>query len=48
MVEKTNGKEMRKMEIRLNKQDLQDKILACWIGKNIGGTLGGAYEGVRK
>ena len=33
------------MEIRLNKQQLRDKILGCWIGKNIGGTMGAPYEG---
>ena len=30
--------------IRLNKAYLRDKIHACWIGKNIGGTIGGPYE----
>lgn len=25
--------------------DYFDKVRACWIGKNIGGTLGGPYEG---
>ena len=34
--------------IKINKQELRDKILACWIGKNIGGTLGGPYEGKRE
>ena len=29
-----------------NKEQLRDKILACWIGKNIGGTVGGPFEGV--
>ena len=24
--------------------DYRDKVYACWIGKNIGGTLGGPYE----
>ncbi len=24
---------------------IRKKVLACWFGKNIGGTLGGAYEG---
>lgn len=33
------------MKIVLNKERLRDKIYACWIGKNIGGTLGGPYEG---
>ena len=27
---------------------LKDKVYACWIGKNIGGTLGGPYEGKRQ
>lgn len=31
-----------------NKQELQDKISACWIGKNIGGTIGGPYEGKKE
>ncbi|MBE7043365.1 MAG: ADP-ribosylglycohydrolase family protein [Ruminococcaceae bacterium] len=31
--------------IYFNKEKLRDKIYACWIGKNIGGTLGGPYEG---
>ncbi len=25
---------------------IRKKVLACWFGKNIGGTLGGPYEGV--
>ena len=33
------------MNVKLNKQELKDKILACWIGKNIGGTVGGPFEG---
>lgn len=28
-----------------NYDSLRDKILACWIGKNIGGTMGAPYEG---
>lgn len=27
------------------KNSFRDKVLACWLGKNIGGTLGGPYEG---
>lgn len=34
--------------IRLNKETLRDKIYACWIGKNIGGTMGTPYEGTRE
>lgn len=33
------------MEILLNKAQIRDKVHACWIGKNIGGTLGVPYEG---
>ncbi len=28
----------------LDKETIKDKIYACWIGKNIGGTLGGPHE----
>lgn len=31
--------------IKLNRESLKDKIYACWIGKNIGGTMGTPYEG---
>ena len=34
--------------INLNKAELRDKIYACWLGKNIGGTLGTPFEGRRK
>ena len=34
--------------IKLNREMLSDKVYACWIGKNIGGTLGGPYEGKRQ
>ena len=30
--------------IKLNKEQIRDKIYACWIGKNIGGTIGGPFE----
>ena len=30
--------------IVLGKKELYDKIFACWLGKNIGGTLGAPYE----
>lgn len=33
--------------IKLNRAELRDKIYACWLGKNIGGTLGTPYECVR-
>ena len=34
--------------LKFNKETLRDKIYACWMGKNIGGTLGGPYEGCRE
>ena len=34
--------------ITLSRTDLRDRIYACWIGKNIGGTLGTPYEGTRE
>ncbi len=30
--------------IRFSKEYLRDRIYACWVGKNIGGTLGTPYE----
>lgn len=34
--------------MKLNYNEYKDKVRACWIGKNIGGTIGGPYEGVRE
>lgn len=34
--------------VKLNREMLRDKIYACWIGKNIGGTMGGPYEGKKE
>ncbi|MBE7025258.1 MAG: ADP-ribosylglycohydrolase family protein [Ruminococcaceae bacterium] len=31
--------------MKINRQWYEDKVRACWIGKNIGGTMGGPYEG---
>ena len=33
---------------RLDKKTYEDKVYACWIGKNIGGTMGTPYEGTRE
>ena len=33
------------MKIKLNRKEFENKILGCWIGKNIGGTMGTPYEG---
>lgn len=34
--------------IKFNKNTYLDKLHACWLGKNIGGTMGGPYEGTRE
>ncbi len=34
--------------IKLNKKEIRDKIYACWLGKNIGGTMGTPTEGERE
>ena len=34
--------------MKLNINEFRDKVHACWIGKNIGGTMGGPYEGKRE
>lgn len=31
--------------LKINREELRDRIYGCWMGKNIGGTLGGPYEG---
>ncbi len=31
--------------LKLDLETYRDKVLACWLGKNIGGTLGGPLEG---
>ncbi len=36
------------MDIKLDRKLYKDKVYACWIGKNIGGTMGTPYEGQRK
>ena len=34
--------------MKLNFNCYKDKVYACWIGKNIGGTMGTPYEGKRE
>lgn len=36
------------MQVKLNRKQLHDKIHACWLGKNIGGTMGAPYEHCRE
>lgn len=33
--------------MKLNREIYKDKVYACWMGKNIGGTIGGPYESKR-
>ncbi|MBQ7315394.1 MAG: ADP-ribosylglycohydrolase family protein [Clostridia bacterium] len=35
------------MHMNLNLASYKDKVYACWLGKNIGGTMGTPYEGQR-
>ncbi len=39
---------MKKFEIKLNFDSYKDKVYSCWVGKNIGGTMGCDYEGRRE
>lgn len=34
--------------MKLNYKEYKDKVYACWLGKNIGGTMGAPYEGIRE
>lgn len=33
---------------KLNKNDYRNKVLGCWLGKNVGGTLGAPFEWKRQ
>ena len=33
------------MDIKINRAIYRDKVYACWLGKNIGGTMGTPFEG---
>lgn len=35
-------------ELLLNESDYRDRLLGCWLGKNIGGTLGAPFEWKRQ
>lgn len=37
----------RRIKIQLNFDNYLDKMRGCWNGKNIGGTLGAPFEGMR-
>jgi len=34
--------------VQFNEAQFSDRVFACWLGKNIGGTLGMPFEGSRK
>jgi len=34
--------------MRLNQDDYRNKVLGCWLGKNVGGTLGAPFEWLRQ
>ena len=38
----------KNVKIKLDAAAFRDKVYACWIGKNIGGTMGTPYEGKRE
>ena len=37
----------RRIKMQLNFDNYLDKMRGCWNGKNIGGTLGAPFEGMR-
>ena len=34
--------------MKLNQDDYRNKVLGCWLGKNVGGTLGAPFEFLRQ
>jgi ADP-ribosylglycohydrolase len=38
------GAVLRRYTLRLNLSEYRSKVLGCWMGKNIGGTLGAPFE----
>ncbi len=35
-------------KVLINEEEFRDRVLACWLGKNIGGTLGMPFEGKKE
>lgn len=48
MIKHNGGDLMIYCETNYNLNEIKDKIHACWVGKNIGGTIGGPYEGKKE
>ena len=44
----TQATAAQKSLVLLNEADFRDRVFACWLGKNIGGTLGMPFEGKRE
>jgi hypothetical protein len=42
------GPTITAQKVILNEADFRDRIYACWLGKNIGGTLGMPFEGKKE
>ena len=40
--------DMANSKLGLNFDAYKDRVYACWVGKNIGGTMGAPYEGKRE
>jgi len=36
---------IKDQKVNINENDFRDRVYACWLGKNIGGTLGMPFEG---
>lgn len=43
-----SGRPKSQDKVIINEAEYRDKVYACWFGKNIGGTLGGPFEGKRE
>ncbi len=39
---------MEKCRVKISRKEFHDRVLGCWTGKNIGGTLGAPFEGGRE
>ena len=39
---------MNRLKKTLSKEEYRDKVRGCWLGKNIGGTLGAPFEAHRQ
>ena len=42
------GQAGQKPKVLINRVEFRDRVFACWLGKNIGGTLGMPFEGKKE